>query len=65
MLDLKAKLAAAGLVTQKDVERVEKAKRGGSGKNKRRGGRGRKGGKGDGTPRLAVAQLAEQGKGQR
>ncbi len=64
MLDLKSKLAAAGLVTQKDVERVEKAKQSASGKKKRRGGRGRGAGSGDGMPRLAVDQLREQGKGQ-
>lgn len=58
MLDLKAKLAAAGLVTQKDVERAEKTKRK-RGKSRRGGGGG--GGRG---PKLDVAALREQGKGQ-
>ena len=57
MLDLKSKLAAAGLVTKEDVERVEKGKAGK--KKKRRGGRAQaKGG-------LAVAELRDKGKGER
>jgi hypothetical protein len=70
MLDLKAKLAAAGLVTKEDIERAEKP-RGGGGKGKRRGGRERAPGKGDGAgprgggvPRLAVASLRKDGKGE-
>jgi hypothetical protein len=68
MLDLKAKLAAAGLVTKEDIERAEKP---GPGKGKRRGGRDRAGGKGDGAgrggnaaPRLPVASLLRQPKGE-
>ncbi|MEM9455159.1 MAG: hypothetical protein AAGF11_13340 [Myxococcota bacterium] len=71
MLDLKSKLAAAGLVTKEDVERVEKAK---AGKKKRRGGRGRPegkgaggkgaGGKGPGRKRLPVAELRTKKKGE-
>lgn len=66
MLDLKSKLAAAGLVTKEDVERVEKAK---AGKKKRRGGRGRaegkgSGGKGPGRKRLPVAELRTKNKGE-
>lgn len=61
MLDLKAKLAAAGLVTKEDVERAEKAKaKRGKG---RRSGRAR-GAKADGPPRLRVAELRKDGKGQ-
>ncbi len=53
MLDLKSKLAAAGLVTQEDVDRVEKAKRGP--KKPKRGGRGRAG---KGAPdRAALAEV--------
>ncbi len=62
MLDLKAKLAAAGLVTQQDVERAEKAKAG-KGKKKKRRGRGRSGAK-EGT-RLAVRELEGKNKGER
>ncbi|MEM7156757.1 MAG: hypothetical protein AAF799_28165 [Myxococcota bacterium] len=62
MLDLKAKLAAAGLVTKKDVARAEKAKQGGK-RKKKRGGRG--GGKGDGGPsRLRIKQLRDKPKGE-
>jgi hypothetical protein len=70
MLDLKAKLAAAGLVTKEDIERAEKP---GGGKGKRRGGRERAPGKGkgdgagprgSGVPRLAVASLRKDGKGE-
>lgn len=46
MLDLKAKLASAGLVTDEDIKRVEKSKRG-KGKPKAKG-RGRGKGKGPG-----------------
>lgn len=74
MLDLKSKLAAAGLVTKEDIERVEKP--GAGGKGKRRGGRDRAPGKGDGAgrggaaargggaPRLPVASLQRQSKGE-
>ena len=68
MLDLKAKLAAAGLVTKEDIERADKP--GAGGKGKRRGGRERTPGKGDGAgprggaPRLAVASLRKGGKGE-
>lgn len=68
MLDLKAKLAAAGLVTKEDIERAEKP--GAGGKGKRRGGRERAPGKGDGAgprggaPRLPVASLRKDGKGE-
>jgi hypothetical protein len=67
MLDLKAKLAAAGLVTKEDIERAEKP---GAGKGKRRGGRERAAGKGEGAaarggaPRLAVGSLRKQSKGE-
>lgn len=66
MLDLKAKLAAAGLVTKEDIERAEKP--GAGGKGKRKGGRehaGAKGGGGarGGTPRLPVASLLRESKG--
>lgn len=73
MLDLKSKLAAAGLVTKEDIERAEKP--GAGGKGKRRGGRDRAPGKGDGAgrggaaagggaPRLKVASLRSQSKGE-
>jgi hypothetical protein len=68
MLDLKSKLAAAGLVTQADIDRAEKP-RGGNDK-KHRGGRDRSGGKGkgdgagNGAPRLAVASLRQRSKGE-
>lgn len=65
MLDLKSKLAAAGLVTQEDIARAERPSA--SGKNKQhRGGRERTGGKGEGkggAPRLAVASLRKEPKG--
>jgi len=62
MLDLKSKLAAAGLVTQADVDRVEKTK--GKTKSKRRGGR-RGSGRGDqGRASLSVATLRDKGKGE-
>ncbi len=67
MLDLKAQLAAAGLVTKEDVEAAEakarKSRRGGpqgSGKRGRRGKGGRSGGKG-----LNRAALEAAGKGER
>lgn len=71
MLDLKSKLAAAGLVTQKDIERVDKDK-GGAKKKARRGTnqpRGKGGGASGaaargGVPRLAVATLRTQPKGE-
>jgi hypothetical protein len=69
MLDLKSKLAAAGLVTQQDIERANS--KGAGGKGKRRNGRG--GGKAEGeargaaarsgAPRLAVASLRRENKG--
>lgn len=60
MLDLKSKLAAAGLVTKEDIERVDKPKGGG----KHRGARERASSKGNGgAPRLAVASLRSQSKG--
>ncbi|MEX1366179.1 MAG: hypothetical protein AB1Z98_23845 [Nannocystaceae bacterium] len=68
MLDLKSKLAAAGLVTKEDVERADKAKaqakakRGGKGRSDKRGGRGRAA-KPD-PSKLPVATLREQGKGE-
>ncbi|MCA9654522.1 MAG: DUF2058 family protein [Myxococcales bacterium] len=65
MLDLKSKLAAAGLVTKEDVERAErakakkaKAKRGGAGRKERPGGRGK-----PEPARLRVAELRGEGKG--
>lgn len=63
MLDLKSKLAAAGLVTAEDIARSERA-RGGGNKKKKQGGRERSSGKADGAPRLAVATLRQQNKGQ-
>lgn len=60
MLDLKAKLAAAGLVSKEDVERAEKAKA----KRKSKGRRGRGGGGKPDAPRLRVAELRKEGKGQ-
>lgn len=68
MLDLKSKLAAAGLVTQKDVDRVDQAKRDAKNKknNRNRGGKGRgpkpKGAKGE--AKLRVAELRDQRKGE-
>lgn len=59
MLDLKAKLASAGLVTEEDIERVESKKAKG-GKKRGRGGRSRR----DGAPRLDVAALKKAGKGE-
>lgn len=75
MLDLKAKLAAAGLVTKEDIERAEKpgkgkGKGGGAGKGKGGGGRDRgpqgdaRGGPRGGPPRLAVASLRKGTKGE-
>lgn len=71
MLDLKSKLAAAGLVTQADIERVDEAK---ARKHERRQGRGGRGQGGDGgskpaagrggAPRLAVATLRTRAKGE-
>lgn len=65
MLDLKSKLAAAGLVTKEDIARAEK-KPGAGPKKKSRGGRERSGKGGDrgGAPRLAVESLRAQNKGQ-
>jgi hypothetical protein len=68
MLDLKSKLAAAGLVTKEDIERAERPRKA-AGEQK---GRGRSGGKGQGAkaggkggaPRLAVASLRQQKKGE-
>jgi len=68
MLDLKSKLAAAGLVTKEDIDRIDKPKGGGK-KRSRRGGRGsdRQAAGGaaarGGAPRLAVATLRTQSKG--
>lgn len=62
MLDLKSKLAAAGLVTKEDVARAEKAKQGGK-RKKKRGGRG-PGKGGDGPPRLRIKQLRDKPKGE-
>ncbi len=61
MLDLKAKLASAGLVSDEDIKRVEKSKRrGSSASKKKRGG----GGGGKRNPRLDVAKLANAPKGE-
>lgn len=72
MLDLKSKLAAAGLVTKEDIERVEKPRTGG--KKERRGGRDRSGPEGErpargaasrgGAPRPALTSLAKASKGE-
>lgn len=70
MLDLKAQLAAAGLVTKEEVEAAEakarKPRRGGQGPRKRGGkGHGGQGGKGGGGKGLNRAALAAAGKGER
>jgi len=66
MLDLKSKLAAAGLVTKEDVDRAEKAQsQPGKRKKKRRGGRGGAAGSAKDGSRLPVAALRNEGKGQR
>ncbi len=73
MLDLKAQLAAAGLVTKEEVEAAEakarKPRRGGQGPRKRGGkglgGQGGKSGKGGGPKGLNRAALAAAGKGER
>lgn len=59
MLDLKAKLASAGLVTDEDIQRVEKAKRA---KGKRKG-RGRGGGA-KAPHKLDVAALSNLSRGE-
>jgi len=70
MLDLKSKLAAAGLVTKEDIERAErprKATGGGGGRSGGKGQGGKAGGKAggkSGAPRLAVASLRQQKKGE-
>ena len=71
MLDLKAQLAAAGLVTKEEVEAAEakarKPRRGGQGPRKRggKGGPGGQSGKGGGAKGLNRAALAAAGKGER
>ena len=66
MLDLKAKLASAGLVSQADIDRVDAKRR----KGKRSKGKGRGKGKGKGAPGkpgvrpLDVAGLADVPKGE-
>lgn len=72
MLDLKAKLASAGLVTDEDIERVEKSGRGkGKGKGRGKGKGGRSKGRGrnglpdlKGSHRLEVGRLAKVGRGE-
>jgi len=72
MLDLKSKLAAAGLVTKEDIERAERPRSAGGEKGRRDQKGGRSGGKGQaaktggkgGAPRLAVASLRQQKKGE-
>jgi len=75
MLDLKAQLAAAGLVTKEEVEAAEakarKPRRGGGQGSRNRGGKGGKGGKGGqsgkgrGGKGLKRAALEAAGKGER
>ncbi len=60
MLDLKAKLASAGLVSQADIDRVDAKKK--KGKGKRKGG-GQSPGK-PGVPSLNLAALKEASKGE-
>ncbi len=68
MLDLKAQLAAAGLVTKEEVEAAEakarKSRRGGPQGSRKRGKKGRSG-KSGGTKGLNRAALEAAGKGER
>lgn len=67
MLDLKAKLALAGLVTEEDIRRVEDSKRG---KGKSKGGKSKRRGKGSGgggakaAHKLDVARLKTLARGE-
>jgi len=60
VLDLKAKLAAAGLVSKADIERAEAARKGKAGKGKRPSG----GPSEPRTPQLPVASLQGKPKGE-
>ncbi|MCX4245091.1 hypothetical protein [Paraliomyxa miuraensis] len=67
MLDLKSKLAAAGLVTQEDVDRIDKGKAAKKKPRRDHGGGGKGGSAGagrGGAPRLAFAKLRSQSKGE-
>lgn len=65
MLDLKSKLAAAGLVTPQDVERAERAQAAKKKKPRKGGARGKPGPEGPPRrPTLAVERLRDVGKGE-